>query len=172
MGESRPLGAKPFWRSIVGMAGLDMSVSQGTQRHSRASSASKVNGECQKSLLVALGQAGYREDFFKYYQSVISSLEKVSRNSCPFGTCPKISISFSLPCDLCQHSASLLTTFSVSKFGSNLLSMGSWLTTAPSSLSDVALLVSIQDIMGAHLPHSDHQGSGAQHVLSGKISSW
>ena len=26
MGESRPLGAKPFWRSIVGMAGLDMSV--------------------------------------------------------------------------------------------------------------------------------------------------
>ena len=91
MGESRPLGAKPFWRSIVGMAGLDMSVSQGTQRHSRASSASKVNGECQKSLLVALGQAGYREDFFKYYQSVISSLEKVSRNSCPFGTCPKIS---------------------------------------------------------------------------------
>ena len=69
-------------------------------------------------------------------------------------------------------SASLLTTFSVSKFGSNLLSMGSWLTTAPSSLSDVALLVSIQDIMGAHLPHSDHQGSGAQHVLSGKISSW
>lgn len=40
------------------MAGLDMSVPQGTQRHSRASSASKVSEECQKSLLLALGQLG------------------------------------------------------------------------------------------------------------------
>ena len=58
VGESRPLGAKPFWRSVVGMAGLGMSVPQGTQRHSRASSASKVSEECQKSLLLALGQLG------------------------------------------------------------------------------------------------------------------
>ena len=58
VGESRPLRAKPFWRSVVGVAGLDMSVPQGTQRHSRASSASKVSEECQKSLLLALGQLG------------------------------------------------------------------------------------------------------------------
>ena len=42
---------------------------------------------------------------------------------------------------------------------------------APSSLADVALLVSNQD-MGARLPHSGQQGSGAQHVLPGKIPSW
>ena len=55
MGEARPLGVKPFWRSVVGMARLDMSVPQGTQT-SRASSASKVSGECQQCLLLALGQ--------------------------------------------------------------------------------------------------------------------
>ena len=58
VGESRPLGTKPFWRSIVGMAGLGMCVPQGIERHSKASSASKVSGECQKSILLALGQLG------------------------------------------------------------------------------------------------------------------
>ena len=65
VGESRPLGVKPFWRSVVGIAGLDMSVPQGTQRHSRASSAGKVSGECHKSLLLALGQLGTGRIFFK-----------------------------------------------------------------------------------------------------------
>ena len=64
VGESRPLGVKPFWRSVVGIAGLDMSVPHGTQRHSRASSASKVSEECQKSLLLALGQLGTGRIFF------------------------------------------------------------------------------------------------------------
>ena len=44
--------------------------------------------------------------------------------------------------------------------------------TTPSSLPDVALLVSNQDVMGACLPHPGYQGSGAQHVLPGKIPSW
>lgn len=47
------------------MTGLDMCVSQGTERHSRASSASKVNGECQKCLLLALGQLVTGRIFFK-----------------------------------------------------------------------------------------------------------
>ena len=42
----------------MGMAGLDMCVPQGIERHGRASSASKVSGECQNSLLLALGQLG------------------------------------------------------------------------------------------------------------------
>ena len=58
VGGIQALRGKPFWRSVVGMAGLDMSVPQGIQRHSRASSASKVSEECQKSLLLALGQLG------------------------------------------------------------------------------------------------------------------
>ena len=41
----------------MGMARLDMSVPQGTQP-SRASSASKVSGECQQCLLLALAQLG------------------------------------------------------------------------------------------------------------------
>ena len=56
--ESRPSRGEPFWRSVVGMTGLDMCVPQGTERHSRASSASKVSEEWQKCLLLALGQLG------------------------------------------------------------------------------------------------------------------
>ena len=62
-GGIHAIGVKPFWRSIVGMAGLDMSVPQGIQRHSRASSASKVSGECQKRLLLALGQLATGRSF-------------------------------------------------------------------------------------------------------------
>lgn len=64
--------------------------STGNTETSWASSAGKVSGECQKRLLLALGQLGTRRIFFKCHQSVTSSLEKVSRNPCPFGTCPKI----------------------------------------------------------------------------------
>ena len=58
VGGIQALRGKPFWRSIVGMAGLGMCVPQGIERHSKASSASKVSGECQKSILLALGQLG------------------------------------------------------------------------------------------------------------------
>ena len=61
-GNPGPRG-KPFWRSLVGMAGLDMCVPQGIERHGRASSASKVSGECQNSLLLALGQLGTGRTF-------------------------------------------------------------------------------------------------------------
>lgn len=64
--------------------------STGNTETSWASSAGKVSGECQKRLLLALGQLGTGRIFFKCHQSVTSSLEKVSRNPCPFGTCPKI----------------------------------------------------------------------------------
>lgn len=52
------LEGKAILEERCGHGWLDMSVPQGTQRHSRASSASKVSEECQKSLLLALGQLG------------------------------------------------------------------------------------------------------------------
>ena len=75
----------------MGMTGLDMCVLQGTQRHSRASSARKVSGQCQKCLPPALGQLATGRIFFKCHQYVISSGEEVATNPCLFGTCPKIS---------------------------------------------------------------------------------
>ena len=70
-GGIQAFGVKPFWRSIVGMAGLDMSVPQGIQRHSRASSARKVSGECQKRLLLALGQLATGRSFLNVISDFI-----------------------------------------------------------------------------------------------------
>ena len=110
--ESRPLRAKPFWRSVVDVAGLGMSVPQGTQRHSRASSASKVSEECQKSLLLALGQLGTGRIFLNVkwfhpwikFQEILAPLARVLKlvyNSLSHVTCGYIEHHYR------QHSASV-----------------------------------------------------------------
>lgn len=89
--ESRPSGVKPFWRSVVGMTGLDMCFPQRTERHCRASSASKVSGEWQKCLLLALGQLGTGRIFLSVINQWFHPLEKVPTNPCPFGNSPESS---------------------------------------------------------------------------------
>lgn len=72
------------------MTGLDVCVPQGTQRHSKASSARKVSGECQKCVPPALGQLATGRIFLNVIN--IDFIPRGSCNkSCPLGTCPKIS---------------------------------------------------------------------------------
>ena len=62
-GGIQALGGGAILEERCGHGGLDMSVPQGIRGHSRASSASKVSGECQKRLLLALGQLATGRSF-------------------------------------------------------------------------------------------------------------